>query len=128
MVGNGSIISAATEAEAARPEAVQDALSPRSRRPPAAANPLVLPTGPSVNTSPPIGRDRRLSFSFRNAYNDDLPYWTRVAGRDHLVVPYSLVNNDSKFSRGWFGHGEDYFQFMRDGFDFLHAEGARTRG
>ena len=57
-----------------------------------------------------------------DAYNDDLPYWTRVAGRT-LVVPCSLVNNDSKFSRGWLGHGEDYFQFMRDGFDFLHAEG-----
>ena len=23
-----------------------------------------------------------------DAYNDDLPYWTRVAGRPHLVVPY----------------------------------------
>lgn len=32
-----------------------------------------------------------------NAYNDDLPYWTSVAGRPHLVVPYSLTYNDSRY-------------------------------
>jgi allantoinase len=32
-----------------------------------------------------------------NAYNDDLPYWTRAAGHDHLVVPYTLVHNDSRY-------------------------------
>ena len=81
--------------------------------------------GPSVNTRRLLVETGGFLYD-SDAYNDDLPYWTRVAGRDHLVVPYSLVNNDSKFSRGWFGHGEDYFQFMRDGFDFLHAEGARS--
>jgi allantoinase len=33
-----------------------------------------------------------------NAYNDDLPYWVRVNGRAHLVVPYSLTYNDSRYS------------------------------
>ncbi|GHH79359.1 polysaccharide deacetylase [Streptomyces sulfonofaciens] len=33
-----------------------------------------------------------------NAYNDDLPYWTRVAGRSHLVVPYTLTYNDSRYA------------------------------
>ena len=28
-----------------------------------------------------------------DCYNDDLPYWTRVLGRPHLVVPYGLVVN-----------------------------------
>ncbi|NNK62005.1 MAG: polysaccharide deacetylase family protein, partial [Gemmatimonadetes bacterium] len=28
-----------------------------------------------------------------DAYNDELPYWVDVAGRAHLVVPYSLVTN-----------------------------------
>jgi len=31
-----------------------------------------------------------------DAYNDELPYWVRVADQDHLVVPYSLVTNDAK--------------------------------
>ena len=30
-------------------------------------------------------------------YSDDLPYWTTVRGRPHLVVPYSLVVNDARF-------------------------------
>ncbi len=33
-----------------------------------------------------------------DAYNDDLPYWELVAGRPHLVVPYTLDNNDMKFA------------------------------
>jgi len=35
-----------------------------------------------------------------DAYNDDLPFWTRMAGRAHLVVPYSFDNNDSRLQRG----------------------------
>ena len=32
-----------------------------------------------------------------DTYNDDLPYFVEVAGKQHLVVPYSLVYNDSRF-------------------------------
>jgi allantoinase len=32
-----------------------------------------------------------------DTYNDDLPYFVEVAGKSHLVVPYSLVYNDSRF-------------------------------
>lgn len=32
-----------------------------------------------------------------DSYNDDLPYFVDVAGKQHLVVPYSLVYNDSRF-------------------------------
>jgi len=28
-----------------------------------------------------------------DAYNDDLPYFTTVQGKRHLVVPYSLTYN-----------------------------------
>jgi putative urate catabolism protein len=59
-----------------------------------------------------------------DAYNDELPYWTEVKGTPHLVVPYSLVHNDSKFSRGWLNTGQQFFEFIRDGFDMLYAEGA----
>ena len=62
-----------------------------------------------------------------DAYNDDLPYWVEVSGRPHLVVPYTLDNNDMKFGvpQG-FNSGEDFFTYLRDAFDVLYAEGARA--
>ena len=32
-----------------------------------------------------------------DAYNDDLPYFVEALGKQHLVVPYSFVTNDSRF-------------------------------
>ena len=32
-----------------------------------------------------------------DAYNDDLPYFTAVHGKRHLVIPYSFVYNDGKY-------------------------------
>ena len=32
-----------------------------------------------------------------DAYADELPYWVEVAGRHHLVIPYTLDVNDMKF-------------------------------
>jgi allantoinase len=60
-----------------------------------------------------------------DAYNDDLPYWTSVAGRDHLVIPYSLDTNDSRMTRAQgFDVGEDFFTYGRDAFDWLYRRGA----
>jgi len=59
-----------------------------------------------------------------DAYNDELPYWVRVGGKPHLVVPYTLSTNDVKFGRGVFGPGEDFFAYLRDAFDVLYEEGA----
>ena len=62
-----------------------------------------------------------------DAYNDDLPYWVVESGTPHLVVPYTLDNNDMKFG-GYqgFNSGEQFFAYLRDAFDVLHAEGAHT--
>ncbi len=63
-----------------------------------------------------------------DAYNDDLPYWTRVGGRAHLVVPYTFDNNDSRLQRGGdFGTGEDFFNYCRDAFDWLYRQGSEDR-
>ena len=60
-----------------------------------------------------------------DAYNDDLPYWVRVADKQHLVVPYTLDNNDMKFGTPQgFSTGDDFFAYLRDAFDVLYAEGA----
>ena len=60
-----------------------------------------------------------------DAYNDDLPYWVTVSGRGHLVIPYTMDNNDMKFGgvQG-FNTGEDFYTYLRDAFDVLYAEGA----
>ncbi len=57
-------------------------------------------------------------------YGDELPLWTKVNGRPHLVVPYSLTNNDGKYA-GWMGTSDEWFSFIRDAFDMLYKEGAR---
>ncbi|MGQ0664023.1 MAG: allantoinase PuuE [Pseudomonadota bacterium] len=59
-----------------------------------------------------------------DAYNDDLPYWVTVDGNGHLVIPYTLDNNDMKFGTAQgFNTGEDYFAYLRDAFDVLYREG-----
>jgi len=60
-----------------------------------------------------------------DSYDDDLPYWTRVGDRSHLVVPYTLDNNDMRFATPQgFNSGEQFFAYLRDAFDTLYAEGA----
>lgn len=59
-----------------------------------------------------------------DSYADDLPYWTTVAGRDHLVVPYALDTNDMRFaSPAGFPSGDQFFAHLRDAFDVLYREG-----
>jgi allantoinase len=62
-----------------------------------------------------------------DAYSDDLPFWTQVEGKSHLVVPYTLDVNDMRFATAQgFNSGDQYFAYMRDSFDALYEEGAET--
>jgi putative urate catabolism protein len=60
-----------------------------------------------------------------DAYNDDLPYW--LAGSPpHLVIPYTLVNNDARYLLPTgFSSGEDFLRLLKDAFDLLWQEGAQ---
>ena len=63
-----------------------------------------------------------------DAYNDDLPYWAEVAGRRHLIIPFSFDNNDSRLQRGGdFSTGEEFFTYCRDAFDWLYRSGVEGR-
>ena len=58
-------------------------------------------------------------------YSDDLPFWDNRWGEPLLIVPYALDTNDMRFSAAHgFAQGEDYFQYLKDSFDTLYAEGA----
>jgi putative urate catabolism protein len=59
-----------------------------------------------------------------DSYADDLPYWVKVAGRDSLIVPYTLDANDMRFATAQgFNTGDQFFTYLRDSFDTLYAEG-----
>lgn len=81
--------------------------------------------GASVNTRKLLVEQGGFVYD-SDAYNDELPYWVDVDGKNHLVVPYSLTNNDAKFMRGAVATGDQFFAFLRDAFDLLYAEGAHS--
>ncbi len=57
-------------------------------------------------------------------YCDDLPFWAKVAGKDHLVIPYTLDANDMRFAtQQGFNSGDQFFCYLRDTFDVLYREG-----
>ena len=65
-------------------------------------------------------------------YGDDLPFWTEVSCSDgsrrpHLIVPYTLDTNDMRFATPQgFNTAGHFFEYLRDSFDALYAEGAET--
>ena len=59
-----------------------------------------------------------------DSYADDLPYWNLDHGRPHLVIPYTLDNNDMRFATyQGFNSGEQFFTYLKDAFDVLYTEG-----
>ncbi|NQW08537.1 MAG: polysaccharide deacetylase family protein [Alphaproteobacteria bacterium] len=62
-----------------------------------------------------------------DAYNDDLPFVVDVAGRPHVVLPYSFDTNDMRFQRnGGFVHADDFARYCIDAIDWLWEEGATS--
>lgn len=60
-----------------------------------------------------------------DTYDDDLPYWSDIAGTDQLIIPYTLDCNDMRFATPQgFNSGDQFYTYLRDTFDALYAEGA----
>lgn len=78
---------------------------------------------PSINTRRLIVEEGGFLYD-SDAYNDDLPYWVEVSGKPHLVIPYTLDNNDMKYCVApGFGSGNDFYTYLKDAFDVLYQEG-----
>ena len=82
----------------------------------------------SPNTHRLVADDGRFVYD-SDYYGDDLPFWMKVARSDgsahhQLVVPYTLDVNDMRFAlpQGY-SHADPFFQYMKDTFDTLYAEG-----
>lgn len=81
--------------------------------------------GPSLNTRRLLVEEGSFVYD-SDSYADELPFWTRVGEKTHLVVPYSLATNDTKFVRGGIATSAQFYEFLRDSVEVLLAEGART--
>ncbi len=80
----------------------------------------------SANTLKLVMEDGGFVYS-SDSYADDLPYWVAGAGKPHLIVPYTLDANDMRFVNAQgFGGGAQFFDYLKDSFDTLYAEGAEA--
>ena len=61
-----------------------------------------------------------------DSYSDDLPYWDLSFEVPKLMVPYTLDANDMRFATPQgFNCGTQFYGYLKDTFDVLHAEGGR---
>lgn len=81
--------------------------------------------GPSVNTRRLLVEEGGFLYD-SDSYNDELPYWRDVNEKPHLVIPYTLTNNDTAFANGAVGTSSDFFDYVRDSFDYLYEEGGES--
>jgi len=62
-----------------------------------------------------------------DSYADDLPYWVNGPKEPHLIIPYTLDANDMRFINAQgFGAGDEFFNYLKDSFDVLYAEGEQA--
>jgi putative urate catabolism protein len=61
-----------------------------------------------------------------DCYSDDLPFWNYEEETPQLMVPYTLDANDVRFATPQgFNSGQQFFEYLKDSFDVLYAEGSR---
>jgi putative urate catabolism protein len=61
---------------------------------------------------------------FADSYADELPYYIKGPKGPHLIVPYTLDANDMRFATPQgFNAGDQFFNYLKDSFDLLYAEG-----
>lgn len=78
----------------------------------------------SVNTVRLVAEEAGFDY-ISDTYDDDLPYWIEQGDRDQLIIPYTLEANDMRFATApGYITGEQFFQYLKDAFDVLYAEGA----
>ncbi len=62
-----------------------------------------------------------------DSYSDDLPYWEIRNKKKQLIIPYTLDNNDMRFATNQgFNNGEQFYNYLKDSFDALYAEGKQS--
>jgi allantoinase len=80
----------------------------------------------SENTVRLVAEEGGFAYS-QDSYADELPYWVVESGKPLLLIPYTADVNDHRFTTSpGFDWGEPFFQYARDAFDVLRAEGEHS--
>ncbi|MGE3702001.1 MAG: polysaccharide deacetylase family protein [Hyphomicrobiaceae bacterium] len=82
---------------------------------------------PSINTRRLLVEEGGFVYD-SDDYSDDLPFFTEVSGRRHLVLPYAFDTNDMNFWHGFhrFVTANDFAEYCTDAFDALWVEGEQA--
>ena len=57
-------------------------------------------------------------------YSDDLPFWSKIINKPHLIIPYTLDANDMRFATNQgFNTSDHFYNYLIDTFNTLYEEG-----
>ena len=94
----------------------------------AGQRPLGFYQGRTSSNTLRIGAEEGGFLYLADTYADERPYWQLIAGRQQLIVPYTLDCNDMRFATPQgFNSGDQFFSYLRDSFDVLYREGGEGR-
>jgi peptidoglycan/xylan/chitin deacetylase (PgdA/CDA1 family) len=80
--------------------------------------------GASVHTRRLVAQEGGFLYD-SDAYNDDVPYFVEVEGKQHLVVPYTSDVNDFRYwNSPGLSQASDFLEYMKESFDVLYEESA----
>lgn len=81
---------------------------------------------PNINTRKLVVEEGGFLYD-SDAYSDDLPYWSRQFGnKPHLIIPYTLSENDMRFATpNGFSNSDDFSKYLMDSLDYLIEESRR---
>jgi len=78
---------------------------------------------PSSNTRRLVVEEKGFKYD-SDSYADDLPYWNMEFEAPHLVIPYTLTENDMRFTTpNGYANGEDFARDLKETLRFLVDEG-----
>ena len=81
---------------------------------------------PSINTRRLLVEQGGYLYD-RDYLGDELPFWVKIGGRHHLIVPYSYETNDNRFDQNnGFSTADEFARYMIDCFDLMYEEGAEA--
>jgi len=80
---------------------------------------------PSENTIELLAEEGGFLYG-SDVYNDDLPYYVNVKGKNFLLIPYTPDVNDFHYFSNRFSNSEEFYQYLKDSFDVMYEEGLQN--
>ena len=80
---------------------------------------------PSENTIELLAEEGGFLYG-SDVYNDDLPYYVNVKGKNFLLIPYTPDVNDFHYFSNRFSNSEEFYLYLKDSFDVMYEEGSQN--